>query len=185
MNVKAFFFLAILLGTCVACRTGPEPLSFPESPPPTVLTYQRTTYAVCPIYFPAIEILKKTLGCSASNPAQSVPSDDPKMQRCQRALRGCNVCAKLVDGTGPGLDWTQPVCDGWYEHDTGTIHLCEPYCYRESPEKSASTLLHETIHNCQHEGYGQIANECQAYQAEEACFGLPFPAKAGVCFPIP
>jgi hypothetical protein len=53
---------------------------------------------VCPIYFPAIEILKKTLGCSASNPAQSVPSDDPKMQRCQRALRGCNVCAELVDG---------------------------------------------------------------------------------------
>lgn len=184
MSAKAFF-LAGVLGTSVACRTGPEPLSLPASPPPTVLTYQRTTYDVCPNYFLALEVLRKTLQCSDSDPMQSLPRDDPKMQRCQRALRGCNVCAFLVEGTGPGLDWDRPSCDGWYEDPTGIIHLCNDLCYREPPPRMASVLLHETMHRCQHEGHGQVHNECQAYQAEEACFGLSFPVQAGVCFPIP
>lgn len=185
MNVRALIFLAGLLVTGVACRTGPERLSFPESPPPTVLTYQRTTYDVCPNYFLALEILKKTLHCSPSDPAQSLPSDDPKVQRCQRALRGCNVCAMLAEGTGPGLDWGEGDCDGQYKEKTGSIRLCNDLCYRETPTHMGSSLLHESIHHCQHEGHGEVANECQAYQAEEACFGAPFPAEAGICFPIP
>src|SRR5690242_10993728 len=125
------------------------------APPPTVLVYQRLTYDVCSNYFPAIEILKKTLGSSTSGPVQCAPSDDPKVQRCQRALRGCNVCAMLVDGSGPGLDWALDRCHGKHYPETGRLSVCNNLCSKDPPQSLASTLLHESIHRCQHEGYGQ------------------------------
>lgn len=162
-----------------------RPLPLHTTSAPKLLAYQRMTYDVCPNYFPAIELLKKKLGSSSSEPVQCVQSDDPVLQRCHRALRGCNVCAKLVDGTGPGLDWAYDKCDGEYKHETGIIHVCNELCAKRRPEDLASALLHETIHRCQREGFGQPANDCQAYQVEEACMGTPFPRGAGVCFPIP
>src|SRR6478609_8041854 len=103
-----------------ACKVDLTPLDQEKLRPfpvratssPRLLAFQRTTYDVCSNYFPALEILKKKLGSSTSEPVRCVPSDDSGMQRCQRALRGCNVCAKLVDGTGPGLDWARDRCDG-------------------------------------------------------------------------
>lgn len=149
------------------------------------MAYARTTYDVCSNYFPAIELLKKALGSSASDPVKCVPSSDPKVQRCQRSLRGCNACAMLTDGTGPPLHWTPGDCDGEYNHETGELTVCNDLCFRKPLQDLASTLLHETIHLCQHAEYGEPLNECQAYQAEEACFGTPLSRKASVCFPIP
>lgn len=190
----AHVFLSVgLLSTAAACKVDlapldqeklrPLPVRAPSSP--RLLAFQRTTYDVCPNYFLAIEILKKKLGSSSSEPVQCVPSPDPRMQRCQRALRGCNVCAKLVDGSGPGLDWASDYCDGEYDHDTEMLSVCNDLCSKYSPEDLAAVLLHETIHHCQREGFGEPKNDCQAYQAEEACFGKPFPRAASVCFPIP
>jgi hypothetical protein len=201
INTGRTLLLAGFLSLAVACRVGSVSINeetlrsrgdvfsvhrpVRATPAPTQVAYQRTTYDVCPNYFPALALLKKKLGSSTSDPAQCAPSPDPKVQRCQRSLRGCNACAMLIDGSGPGLDWARAKCDGEYNHVTVTIHVCSALCSTGPPEDLASTLLHETIHRCQREGHGEVENECQAYQAEEACLGTPFSREASVCFPIP
>src|SRR5689334_6850444 len=48
--------------------------------------YQRTTYDVCPNYFPALEALEEALGCAGRlAPRRATQASDSRRQRCHRA----------------------------------------------------------------------------------------------------
>lgn len=85
----------------------------------------------------------------------------------------------------PTLDWTREFCDGKTVKRGHHVRYCYDLCARGSSQELATVFLHEAIHVCQQHGFGEIDNECQTGQAEEACLGKSFSRQAAFCFPIP
>jgi hypothetical protein len=138
---------------------------------------------MCYGYFDALEIAKQKVGCGSGNDCGAA-----RDERCQRSLRGCDICSILAEGSGPMIDWDEVYYSGG--HDPGApddlVHINGKYCLPgASLARFASAILHEAMHACQERGHGEKGNECQAYQTGEACFGEAFPRDAGFCFPIP